>query len=71
MDASTYRTKQDDVLDEVSFRFYGHENPGTVEAVLEANRGLADYGPLLPAGVMITFPVLPVSSTSEGIQLFS
>jgi phage tail protein X len=35
-----------------------------LEAVLEANRGLADFGPILPAGVTITLPDLAVAPAS-------
>lgn len=54
----TYLTKQNDILDDVVFRFYGDTDNGIVEQVLEANRtvGLADLGTVLPAGVTITLP---------------
>ena len=53
---TTYTTKQDDVLDDVVFRYYG-ATAGVVEAVLEANRAL-DLGQyeLIPAGLVIEFP---------------
>lgn len=53
----TYTTKQGDVLDAVVHRYHG-TTAGAVEEVLEANRGLglADYGPVLPAGLVIQLP---------------
>lgn len=53
-----YLTRQNDVLDDVVFRYYGDTDRRIVETVLEANRGLglADFGPLLPAGLLITLP---------------
>jgi phage tail protein X len=53
-----YLTKQNDILDDVVFRFYGDTEGGIVELVLEANReiSLADYGHVLPAGITITLP---------------
>lgn len=51
-----YLTRQGDILDDVVFRFYGDTERRIVETVLEANRGLADHGPILPAGLTITLP---------------
>jgi phage tail protein X len=51
----TYRTKDGDVLDAVVFKQYGATDAYT-EAVLNANPGLADLGPVYPAGVLITLP---------------
>ena len=39
--ATTCRTASGDVLDTICQNYYGHLN-GTVEAVLDANQGLAD-----------------------------
>ena len=57
-----YLTKQNDVLDDVVYRYYGDTENGIVELVLGANEGLADLGPVLPAGVEITLPDRPVQS---------
>jgi len=62
--AQTYRTKQDDELDDICFRFYGYTN-GSVEAVLAVNRDLARQLPILPEGVLITLPdITPPASTT-------
>ncbi len=53
-----YRTVDGDRLDVVCQARYGAQS-GIVEAVLEANPGLADYGPILPAGLPILLPDLP------------
>lgn len=55
---TTYTTRDNDLLDEVCRAFYGRE-AGAVEAVLEANPGLADLGPVLPANTKVTLPDLP------------
>lgn len=68
---TTYRTKQGDVLDAVVWQFYGRQNSRFVEIVLEANRGLADHGPELPAGLTITLPSPPADEPTERLQLFS
>lgn len=55
---TTYRTREGDVIDAVCRRHYGRE-AGAVEAVLEANPGLAELGPVLPPGTLVTLPDLP------------
>ena len=52
-----YRTKDGDVLDAVCLAWYGRAR-GAVEAVLAANPGLAERGPVLPAGILIELPEL-------------
>ena len=68
---ATYQTKTGDMLDAIVWRYYGRQDNGLVETVLEANRGLADYGPELPAGVTITLPDAPTPTPSNRLQLFS
>ncbi len=52
-----YRSVDGDRLDVVCSRHYGAQS-GVVEAVLAANPGLADYGPILPAGLTLALPEL-------------
>ena len=60
------------MLDLICRRYYGTERGGTVEAVLEANTGLAELGPVLPAGVLITLPELQAPAQAEQpIRLWS
>lgn len=47
--------QQGDTLDTLCWRHYGR-TAGVVEAVLEANPGLADLGPILPHGQRVTLP---------------
>jgi phage tail protein X len=69
--AATYETRENDVLDEVVWRYYGSQDNKLVEVVLEANRGLADYGPQLPSGLLITLPDAPTPEPAQRLQLFS
>ncbi len=55
---TTYVTREGDVLDDICRRVYGKVTPGMVEAVLNANPNLADYGFILPARLVITLPDL-------------
>lgn len=57
-----YRTKDGDVLDALCRTQYGALD-GATERVLNANPGLARLGPVLPSGVLITFPDLPAAVT--------
>jgi phage tail protein X len=64
------RAQQGDTVDLLCWRHYGRTD-GTVEAVLEANAGLADYGVFLPVGLAVFLPELAtVSVTKPLLQLF-
>lgn len=55
--STTLRTIQNDTVDALCWRHYGR-TAGVAEAVLAANPGLADHGPELPAGLLVTLPEL-------------
>lgn len=64
------KTLQGDTVDLLCWRHYGRTD-GTVEAVLEANAGLADSGLVLPIGTVVTLPDIDtVESTATLVQLF-
>lgn len=69
--AAIYTTRENDVLDEVVWRYYGRQDSGLVESVLEANRNLADAGPILPAGIELVMPPAPAPEPAKRLQLFS
>lgn len=64
-----YRTKAGDMLDAICHKQYDGR-PGATEAVLEANTGLADYGPILPSSLIINLPELPLLAPSTTIKLW-
>lgn len=66
--ATTCRTSDGDLLDTLCQHYYGHLN-GAVEAVLNANQGLADEPQPYRAGVLIVLPDLAVQ-TEALIQLW-
>ena len=66
--ATTCRTSDGDLLDTLCQQYYGHLN-GSVEAVLNANQGLADEPQPFRAGVLIVLPDVS-SATEEVIQLW-
>ncbi|MDQ0510871.1 tail protein X [Ancylobacter amanitiformis] len=64
--ASTYKTRQGEMIDMICRRTYGDEST-YVEAVLEANPGLADLPSPLPMGTTITLPDLTTQTTSRTV----
>ena len=59
--AEQKRTQQNDTVDALCWRHYGR-TAGVVEAVLDANPGLADKGPVLPSGLLVTLPELKAAA---------
>ena len=55
---ATYQTTHGDVIDDVCRCYYGGE-AGAVEAVIEADPGLTELSPVLPAGTTVILPDLP------------
>ncbi|WP_169531269.1 tail protein X [Azotobacter chroococcum] len=67
--ATTLRTADGDVLDTLCYRHYGHLN-GTVEAVYEANPGLANIAQPYSSGLLILLPDL-AAAQAETVRLWS
>jgi phage tail protein X len=67
--AMTCRTSDGDLLDTICHNYYGHLR-GTVEAVLEANEGLARQPQPYAAGIRIVLPDV-IESTDATVQLWS
>lgn len=67
--AQTYRTADGDMLDDLCWRYYGQQ-AGAVERVMAANPGLAERGPVYPAGTLITLPDLPPPQTRRPVRLW-
>ncbi len=65
-----YTTRDGDTVDAIAWRVYGSTSNQVVESVLAANAGLADYGPILPAGVTITLPEIAAPAKAKGIKLW-
>lgn len=63
-----YRTKDGDRLDQICHRHYGRVD--VVQAVLDANRGLAELGPVLAAGVRIKLPQLSPPKARKTVRLW-
>lgn len=67
---TTYITREGDSVDYIAWKFYGSTSNQVVESVLAANRGLADYGALLPANLTITLPEVSTPAKTQGIKLW-
>ena len=64
------RARQGDTVDALCWRHYGRTD-GTVEAVLEANPGMAEMGVVLPVGTPVHLPALATVADSKPlVQLF-
>lgn len=66
--ATICRTSEGDILDTLCYEFYGHLN-GCVEAVLDANQGLADEVQPYRAGLILILPELPAPA-DETVMLW-
>lgn len=66
----TYITKEGDTADYIAWKYYGNQDAGTVETLLVANKGLADRGPVLPAGLVINLPEIKTPATTQGVKLW-
>lgn len=53
--ATNVRANQGDTVDALCWRHYGR-TAGVTEAVLEANLGLADSGPIIAQGTLVLMP---------------
>lgn len=63
------RTQQNDTVDLLCWR-YLQRTQGTVEATYLLNPGLADHGPILPAGLVVTLPEPTTTSTRRTVALW-
>ncbi len=67
---ATYITREGDTADYITWKYYGYQDKQTVEQVLAANPGLADRGPILPAGITVELPTLATTTTTTGVKLW-
>lgn len=60
------RAQQHDTVDAICWRHYGR-TAGVSESVLQANPGLADLGPTLPHGTIVSLPDVPPSAPQRNM----
>jgi phage tail protein X len=67
---SKYTSREGDMVDAIVWGQYGRTDGQIVEQVMDANPVLADHGPELPAGVVITLPDVQQSSSQKALRLW-
>lgn len=65
---SVYRTIDGDMVDSICYAYYGSAALSVL--VYEANPGLAERGPILPMGILITLPVVAPEPTRTPVRLW-
>jgi len=65
-----YLTKNGDTVDEITWKQYGTRAGLILETVLNANPGIADYGPVLPAGLSVLLPDISKPAAEKSIKLW-
>lgn len=68
--SQTYVTSDGDTADYIVWKYYGTQSGRVLEQLLQANPGLADRGPVLPAGVAITMPDIVMETASQEVKLW-
>ncbi|MGX5834796.1 tail protein X [Aeromonas piscicola] len=67
----TYLTSDGDTLDYIAWKYYQTLDGRVVEQLLDANPGIADLGPVLPAGVLVNMPDIAPQQQEQGVRLWS
>lgn len=67
--AQQLRAMQGETVDALCWRHYGR-TAGVTEAVLEANPGLADGGPVLAHGQLVTLPEQAPQAQKKMVNLW-
>ncbi|MEM7270748.1 MAG: tail protein X [Pseudomonadota bacterium] len=67
--SALYRTIDGDVADAICWRLFG-QTRGLTEALFEANPGLADHGPVLPAGLLLRLPEAQQTALPQRLKLW-
>lgn len=65
-----YRASEGDTLDYIAWKVYGTQGGQVVEKLVDANPGLADLGPQLPAGTIVTCPAIDTTQKAAGVRLW-
>ncbi len=68
--AVSYRSEVGDTVDLIAWRHYGNQIANATEVILEANRGLAEHGAVLPAGTLVILPEVEQPRERESVRLW-
>jgi len=61
--------QQGDTVDSMCWRFYGR-TASIVEKVYNANKNIADWGPVLPHGTAVDMPEIAEAPVKESLRLW-
>lgn len=69
---SDYITSDGDMIDAIVAAHYGIDEDfaALLATTLEANPHLVDHGPVLDAGLIVTLPTRPASTTTATVRLW-
>ena len=70
MTAQKYIAGEGDTVDFIAWKFYGTQDARVVEQLLDANPGVADLGPELPGGTVLTMPDISTTAQLQGKRLW-
>lgn len=68
--SQTYLTSDGDTADYIAWKYYNTQDGKVVEQLLAANPGLADRGPVLPAGLLVTLPEIVLETAEQSVRLW-
>lgn len=68
--SQTYRTSDGDTADYIAWKYYGTQDGQVVEQLVDANPGLADLGPVLPAGILVSLPDIKPATATQVVRLW-
>lgn len=68
MSYGAYTVPRDERLDRVAKAIYQTEREGTMELLLDANPGLAAFGPIVPRGTVLAVPARRIVPTSSFVR---
>ena len=63
-----YRSKDGDMIDKICHDYYGSISP--LAELMTANPSIADYGPVLPSGVVINLPAVVTPAQETVVRLW-
>lgn len=66
---NSVEVKQNQTLDDVCYAYYG-KTQAIVEQVLNANQGLCELGPIVPAGTTIVMPEITSQAKTKTINVW-
>jgi phage tail protein X len=65
----TYRTKENDIIDWICWKYYGFTS-GAVEEALQTNPFVAEYDDYLPEGLLVYLPEISKENSVKRVKLW-